>query len=168
MKTVLTLTLAPVLAICASATQAQSAGPEALKAAITYNIIRFVDFPQDSPADPVQLCVARGAAASRELAALGGQRIGNRAIQFRPVEPDGTAGCDVVYLGQASAGDIVKSRRRGAITVGEGPSFIGAGGTIGLVRTGNQVRFEVNLKASRDAGFSISSRLLRLAARIQQ
>jgi hypothetical protein len=53
------------------------------------------------------------------------------------------------------------------LLVGDGPGFINGGGMIGLVRFGNQIRFEINARAARQSGVSISSKLMRLAARVQ-
>jgi hypothetical protein len=150
----------------ASAAQAQTAGSGQLKAAIIFNIIRFVDFAPDGDAT-LSVCVSRSASAPRELGSLGGQRVGNRTIALRAIDTANPDGCDVVYLGTV-AGDVARVRQRGVLVIGEGSAFVGAGGTIGLVQTGSQVRFEVNVRAAREARLEISSKLLRLAARIQQ
>lgn len=154
-----------------SPAHAQNAGSGQLKAAIIFNIIRFVDFAPDGDT-ALAVCVARSAAAPRdltlrELASLGGQRVGNRTITLRAIDPANPGGCDVVYLGSA-AGDLARVRQRGVLVIGDGAGFVGSGGTIGLVQTGSQVRFEVNVRAAREARLEISSKLLRLAARIQQ
>lgn len=149
-----------------SPAHAQNVGSGQLKAAIIFNIIRFVDFAPDGGA-ALAVCVARSAAAPRELASLGGQRVGNRTIALRAIDPANPGGCDVVYLGSA-VGDLPRVRQRGVLVIGDGAGFVGAGGTIGLVQTGGQVRFEVNVRAAREARLEISSKLLRLAARIQQ
>jgi len=54
------------------------------------------------------------------------------------------------------------------LTVGETPGFAEHGGVIRLVLEDNRVRFEVNVDAARQAGLTISSRLLTLARIIQQ
>jgi YfiR/HmsC-like len=53
------------------------------------------------------------------------------------------------------------------LTVGETPGFAEHGGVIRLVLEDNRVRFEVNVDAARQAGLTISSRLLTLARIIQ-
>lgn len=163
--------LAPIAAAATliagtSPAEAQSAGSGQLKAAIIFNIIRFVDFAPDGDAT-LSVCVSRSASAPRELSSLAGQRVGNRTIALRAIDVANPAGCDVVYLG-AVAGDLARVRQRGVLVIGDGSAFVGAGGTIGLVQTGSQVRFEVNVRAAREARLEISSKLLRLAARVQQ
>lgn len=158
---ILALSVAPLTA------SAQQANANQLKAAIVYNIIRFVQFPLSNDREPLHLCLDREVSGGRELAALNGLRVGNRTIVQRTLDADNAQGCDVAYLGRASAADIARVRNRGVLVMGENANFIGAGGTIGLVRMGNQIRFEVNTRAARQAQIVISSKLLRLAARIE-
>ena len=145
---------------------AQSADVGKLKAAIIYNIIRFVDFQSD-PTSTLSLCLARNAAVPRELGALNGQRAGNRVIALRTIETSNVRACNVVYLGN-SVGEVPKVRQSGLLTIADGSNVLPAGGTIGLVQTGGQIRFEVNVRAAREDQLAISSKLLRLAARVQQ
>jgi hypothetical protein len=49
------------------------------------------------------------------------------------------------------------------LTIGETPGFATSGGMINLVLEDNRVRFEVNVKAAKEADLNISSRLLALA-----
>lgn len=137
-----------------------------LKAAIIYNIIRFVDFAAD-PNAPLLVCVARNPAVPRELGALNGQRAGNRTISLASIDAAKAGDCDVVYLG-TSVGDVPKVRQRGVLVIADGPAVLTAGGTVGLVKTGGQIRFEVNVRSAREDRLAISSKLLRLAARVQQ
>lgn len=142
-------------------------GPGDLRAAIVYNIVRFVEFPVDG-SSRLDMCIVRGADGATHLAALQGQRVGSRTIVARLVDLVPTGGCDVVYLGRANATETARASRRGVLLMGEAPSFITSGGTVGLVRMGKQIRFEINTRNARNAGLSISSKLLRLAARVQQ
>jgi hypothetical protein len=97
MLTKLTLPLAALAGLQPVATQAQSAANAQLKTAIIFNIIRFVDFGEGG--STLSLCAARGVAGAQDLATLNGQRIRNRTIVHRSVDPASTGGCDVVYLG---------------------------------------------------------------------
>jgi hypothetical protein len=53
------------------------------------------------------------------------------------------------------------------LTVGDMPGFAKSGGIINLVLEDNRMRFEVNVKAAKDADLNISSRLLALARIVQ-
>lgn len=139
-----------------------------LKAALIFNVLRFVEFANVSASGPVRLCLPRGVEGRSALAALDGRSLGDRTIAVRTTDPGSAQGCDAIYLGSADAGEVRQVRRDGLLIIGDGPTFIGAGGTIGLVRMGNQVRFEVNNRAARQSGITVSSKILRLAARIEQ
>lgn len=143
---------------------AQASQPDRLQSAIVYNILRFVDFPSEDAT--LDLCVQRG---SRNLAALSGKVVGNRPIAVRTIDPsNGVAGCNAVYLGSANAADLARVRQRGVLVLGDGSGVLRAGGAIALVTTGKQTRFEINMRAARQADVKISSQLLRLAARVEQ
>ena len=49
------------------------------------------------------------------------------------------------------------------LTVSDMEGFAEAGGVIGLMKTDEKIRFEINLLAAKDAGLVINSRLLNLA-----
>ena len=139
-----------------------------LKAAIVFNILRFVDFSNGGASDQVRLCLPNDVAGRSALASLNGRVSGNRRILVRSTPPGTGQGCDAIYLGSAGAAEIQRLERNGLLIIGDGASFIRSGGTIGLVRMGNQVRFEVNNRAARENKIAISSKLLRLAAKIEQ
>ncbi len=166
----------PALAalLCAALVTAPLRGAErgfasdsALKAAIILNIIRFVDFGMSGATEPLLLCVNRASSAARAIAALDGKRVGARAIVTRELAPAMLGECDVVYLGAGNAAAIARMRRIGVLLIGEGPDFIEAGGTIGLVGAGTQMRFEANTRAAGEARIKLSSKLLRLATRVR-
>ena len=142
--------------------------PDALKVAITLNLIRYIDFPDAQSSRPIQLCVAPNASGKSAMALLHGQRVNNRSILYRAVDADNRIRCDVVVVGPAKQAEVMRYRQSGSVIIGDGSGFLSAGGTIGLVRTGSQIRFEISNKAAREAGVTISSKLLRLAARVQQ
>ena len=168
-KTIRAFSLAALaLVAIGSPVAAKSAGTNQLKAAIVFNILRFVQFAPGASGSAVDLCIQSNVEAQKELASLHRKTIGSRSIAVRTIDSSNTAGCDIVYLGSASRGEISQARRTGRVLIGDGPAFIRAGGMIGLVRTGNQIRFEVNLRSARQSDVTVSSKILRLAARVQQ
>lgn len=156
------LTLAPLPSMqCRAAT-----GDASLRAAIVLNIIRFVDFGQNNPPGSLLLCVNRASGTARAMAALEGERVGARRVVPRMSDLRDTSGCDVVYLGDNRAA-IVRVRRAGVLVIADGEGVLEAGGTIGLVGSGNRIRFEASTRAARESGIRLSSKLLRLAARVR-
>lgn len=148
--------------------EAQMRDADALRAALVFNIIRFVDFPDAGSSGTIILCVVREAANGAALATLRGQRVGNQTISVRSAPESPASSCNVVYLGAAGDADIARMQGPGILLIGEGSDFVGSGGTVGLVQTGRQIRFEINMRAARRARIVISSQLLRLASRVQQ
>lgn len=49
------------------------------------------------------------------------------------------------------------------LTVSDLPGFARGAGVIGLVNENNRIKIEINLKAAREAGLKISSRLLEVS-----
>lgn len=146
---------------------AQSRSSGELKAAIVLNILRFVDFPGNTTT-PLDLCIDSRAQAARQLRALSDQRAGRRLIRTRIVTNRSYRGCEVVFLASSGRAAIRSVQGAGRLVMGNGPDFIDADGTVGLVKTGAQVRFEINLGQANDDGLRISSRLVRLAARVRR
>ena len=160
-------TLASLSLITATAAPAQVAKTGDLKAAIIYNILRFVDFPPSSIGSTLNLCVKRGVSGGSSLSSLQGKMAGPRKIAVRFIDPDwGADDCNVVYLGQSDTNEIARVRGFGVLTIGDGSGFLKSGGTVGLITTGKQTRFEISLKAAKQSGVMISSKLLRLASRV--
>lgn len=163
----LSLTALALLAPSSVSARAQPVDPNSIKAAIVFNLIRYIEFPKDMN-ESVQLCALRGVEGAAAMSNLNGRRAGSRSIAYRLVDNVPAGGCDVLFVGDAGSKDIARARRRGTVLIGDSPDFIGAGGTIGLIRNGSQVRFEINAKAAREADVTLSSRLMRLAVRIDQ
>ncbi len=57
--------------------------------------------------------------------------------------------------------DIVK--KTGVLTVSNMKDFAGQGGIINFIKSGNKIKFEINVDAAQYAGLKISSKLLKLA-----
>lgn len=159
--------LAAASALFAAPTMAQDAGSGQLKSAIVFNILRFVDLPTAAGNRTLELCIKRGTGG--DFSSLSGRSVTSRSIDLRMIEATSDAdGCDVVYLGIANGNDVARIKRRGVLIIGDGSGFLRAGGAIGLVTTGKQTRFEVSMRAARQANIKISSQLLRLASRVDQ
>ncbi len=146
---------------------AQASPSGNLKAAIIYNILRFVDFPDGNSSSNLNLCVKRGVASGSSLFSLQGKSAGPRKISVSFTDLSrGADNCDVVYLGQSDASEISRAKSGGVLIIGDGSGFLRSGGTVGLITTGKQTRFEISLKAARQSDVTISSKLLRLASRV--
>lgn len=157
------------------AAAATSTGPLAdeyrVKAAILYNLAKFVDWPSDAfaaPAAPLSLCVLGvdpfGALLDE---ALKGRQVSGRSIVTRRVaEPDPS--CHVLFIATSERKRLGLITERlgtsGVLTVSEESGFIDVGGIVELVTEGGRVRFHINAAAAERARLRVSARLLALAA----
>ncbi len=101
------------------------------------------------------------------------------AIRPRPMarffnRPDGfrltrwpSADCDVLFIGNVNprimAAILNKVKGKPILTIGRSPEFLKMGGMINLVQTGPRFKLQVNVCAAREAGLTISSKLLKLS-----
>ena len=149
----------------ASPITAQSSDPNQLRAAIVFNVLRFIEFPA-SKDGTLEFCIAPGTDEAAALRSFSGRRAGSRLVAVRTLRSGSYAGCDVVYLGSSDRNEIERASARGRLLIGNGRNFIDNGGTVGLVQSGGQVRFQLNLRAASESQLAISSRLIRLASRV--
>jgi hypothetical protein len=162
------LPLIAVLSIAASAAAAQDESREVaaeyrLKAAYLFNFTKFVEWPQDSAAGPLTVCIASQNPFGTVLVdAIRHERVNGRPLDVRVVRQ--TAGCDVVFIPRGVAYEpyLRAARGRPVLTVGEAPQFLDDGGIINFVVEEGRVRFEINRDAAAQANLTISSHLLRL------
>jgi hypothetical protein len=79
--------------------------------------------------------------------------------------------CQILYVSSSAMTHLSEAiqvvRGLPVLTIGETPGFAKNGGMINFVLEDNRVRFEVNVKAAKDADLNISSRLLALARIVQ-
>jgi hypothetical protein len=146
-----------------------------LKAAVLYNLAKFVEWPDDAfadPAAPLVVCVLGidpfGAALDDTLR---GHSVGGHATVARRIA-DVTSGCHVLFVANSEAkrlpAILERMRTSSVMIVGEASGFIDRGGMIGLATDDDRVRFEVNLAAADRAHLRISSRVMALASAVRR
>lgn len=159
------LILALVLPLAA---QAQRDAPEPeLKAAILANMMMFIDWPEQGgqPRDRVSVCHLGDSPVAAALLRLDGRVVRGRPLRVQRVEDGQVEQCHAVYLAPAEMlrpeGPIRSAR--GVLLAGDAPGFLARGGMVNLELVGGRVVFDIDLRAARGAGLSISSKALRLA-----
>lgn len=166
------LTTAAVLSLatCPQPTTAADAAPATtLRAALLFNFARFTEWPSDSPAGPVMLCVLGDPAVADALDHLAGDRqIGGREVSIaRLVSQRAVKTCHLLFI--AGTNTAVRTRMLDEVahlpvlTIGEGEQFVHVGGVVGLFLDEGRTRFAINTDAVQRAGLKLSSRLLGLA-----
>lgn len=155
-----------------AAGQGSSAGEYELKAAMLYNLTRFVEWPTSAYADaeaPTVLCILGRDPFGEALTSLASNPTASgRPVQVRHVPNDqAMRGCHVVYISSSERKGVVQTlstlKGSSVLTVGEMAQFAARGGMIQFSLEEKQVRFKINLDAASQADLKISSRLLMLA-----
>ena len=145
-----------------------------VKSAYLVNFLQYASWPAAAlgPGDELRICILGDDPMGDLLPrAVGSRRINGHAVRLvsvvRPVEADR---CHAAFIAARNSTSpeawLARVRERPVLTIGEGEEFAQAGGIIALVFEGRTVRFEVNARAIQRAGLQLSSRVLRLAARV--
>lgn len=142
-----------------------------VKSAYLVNFLLYATWPADvlAPADEVRLCILGDNPLGDFIEELArGRSVQGHAIQViqvdRVVEADRCHAAFIASRNRIPPGVwLERLRGRPVLSIGEGDEFRRAGGMITLTLEEQTVRFDVNLRALRDAGLDLSSRVLRLA-----
>jgi hypothetical protein len=145
-----------------------------VKAAVLYNIARFVDWPAVAFADggsPLVVCVLGvdpfGSALDE---ALQGRTVKGRPVTIRRSH-DLPVGCHVVFIAFSEhkrVEDIIdRLGSTPALSISEVDRFTHRGGIVGLRMDGSYVRFDINASAADRAKLTMSARLLALASSVR-
>ncbi|NBC37116.1 DUF4154 domain-containing protein [Novosphingobium sp. FSY-8] len=150
--------------ICLTPAPVAANGGNGVKAAMIYNILRFMTLPDARPR--VRLCVRRADELAPDLLSLNGEPVGAGQLEVVPLANLTDArGCDALYVGNAPI-TSAPAPGRGQVLIGDGGHFAEDGGTVGLISFGGQTRFAINARVAAHSGVRISSQVMRLAARI--
>lgn len=150
------------------AAQAQWQAPESeLKAAILANMMMFIDWPEQGghPRDRVSVCHLGDSPVAKALARFDGRIVRGLPLRVLRVEGRQVEQCHAVYLAPEETLQPEAPVRgvRGVLLAGDAAGFLARGGMVNLELVGGRVVFDIDLRAVREAGLSISSKVLRLA-----
>jgi len=175
MRTRLRCRLRPALGLVAlllCAAPAWAVDELALKAAVSYKLMMFAEWPADgSAADaPLVLCLAAGSPYAEALHSLRGQAVGRRRLEVREVAADaGLRPCHALLL-DASLRNLGLWRQppdyAPVLVADDLPGTEGM--VVQLSVRGGRIGFEVFLGQARRRGLKLSSQLLRLASSVHE
>jgi hypothetical protein len=140
-----------------------------LTASFLFNLARFTEWPPETSARPVTLCVLGDPAVADTLDRLTGNRqiTGRDVSVARLVSLRALRLCHLLYVAGADADAQARAldqvARLPVLTIGHGEPFVRMGGVVGLIVENGRKRFAINTDAVQRAGLTISSRLLGLA-----
>ena len=147
-----------------------------IKAAILYNLTRFVTWPDAAlggPGVPVRICILGRDPFGRALESLQDKQIGSRKLVISAItEVDHAAACHVLFVSASEEGRLAAILDAVSplpvLTVADIGGFATAGGIVGLTQVDDRSRLEVNVGAANRAGVKLSSNLLRLAVTVDK
>jgi hypothetical protein len=155
-----------------TAGQDDSAGEYELKAAMLYNLTRFVEWPPSAYSDPqapVVLCIlGRDPFASTLTSTVLNKTVnGRQVLILHPQSGKDVRNCHLLYISSSERKTTAEifSILNGAsvLTVGEMTQFAAQGGMVQFSLEDQQVRFDINLNAASQAGLKISAKLLAIS-----
>lgn len=162
------------LLLCGAAApvQAQFAKEYDLKAAFLFNFTQFVEWPAAALGAPEEPFVIGVLGEDPFGAALDdivrNETVARRKLvvrRFKSVED--VQRCQVLFIAKSQAANaahiFATTRGRHLLTVGETDEVASHGGVIQFLTDKARVRVRINVDAAKEAGLTISSKLLRLA-----
>ncbi len=167
--------------LCAAPLHAAPAAPSPeaiteyeLKAAFLYNFTKFVEWPDGAFHDDrssLLLCVLGEDPFGDSLKTLAGNEVAGRKLTLLSSRwMSDPSGCQILFVGQSEKKRLPQIlaavRDAPVLTVGDMDGFLEQGGIINFILQGSRIRFEINQELAERAGIRISSKLLRLAARV--
>jgi hypothetical protein len=138
-----------------------------IKAAFIYEVVKATQWPSPS-ANRVVLCVLGRDPFGGAWQSIIGKPVGPRKLQVATIRfEDGLTGCDALFVGISERVRWPQIHAnlasRPILTISEMAGFARDGGMIMLMNVDNRLRFEVNIRAVREAGLTISTDALEHA-----
>lgn len=148
-----------------------------VKALFIYNFANFVEWPEtafNSETADLKLCLYGNVPFGIFLDEVNGTLIGNRKLNVKRTTTLGEIkdGCQILFVGDDKKVILPKFwaeiKYLYVLSIGEEKDFAAKGGVINIMRTTDQVQFEVNISNALENGLFISSDLLSLARKIRE
>ena len=151
--------------------QRQAAEPE-LKAAILVNMLLFVDWPSNAKQanDRLTLCYLEASPIATVLDSLSGKLLKGKPLRVQAVTNGTASACNALYLSPSDnsslSGVVANSRANGMLLIGDSPDYFQRGVMLNLAVDDGRVVFDIDLHAARQAGLTLSSKVMRLARKV--
>lgn len=172
-RRLLSLCMALCLHGVTAGVHAQQVSDAQLKAALVYNFMVFVEWPDDAQARraPLTICMAAASDLQTPFQALRDKKVRGLPIEIQGLQATDDMGtCRVLYIDQHLRTQWPLLRKklagRSLLTIADPDIFHIEGAVIDLVTTDSKIGFEVDSIAARDANLLVSSKLLRLARKV--
>jgi YfiR/HmsC-like len=162
--------------LCASTGGAQDVTESSLKAAMIYNFAKFTDWPEDilPAAATFTACVLGDVTVRAALERNGKARqLSGRDVRVSQVELDGKLrSCNLLYVSGVTPAQVaaIVAAVQGApvLTISDLDDFSRSGGIVHMFVESGNMRFDLNLEVAKRSRLQLSSKLLVLAAHVNQ
>lgn len=143
-----------------------------VKAAFVYNIIKFVDWP-DEEKNQISVCVYGKKEVQESISPLSTKTAKRLPIVLHNISASHNVSiCDVIYISKTKSHGsnklLTMSSSHAILTISDIDNFAHEGGMIELATVSNSIKMIINLNTSRRAGLMLSSKLLELGSVIDQ
>lgn len=148
-----------------------------VKALFLYNFANFVEWPEtafNGGSEDLKLCLYGNVPFGIFLDEVNGTLIGSRVLTIKRASSlvEIKNGCQILFVGDDKKVILPKFwaeiKYLYVLSIGEEKDFAKKGGIINIMRTTDQVQFEVNISNALENGLFISSDLLSLARKIRE
>jgi hypothetical protein len=133
------------------------------------HFLTFVTWPRQiaTSNQPLQICIVGVDPFGTEFSFLRSKAVNKRAVDVHVAAVEALGECQIVFVSRSEQYRLnaVLSAVRGkpVLTVSDIDGFAQASGMIGFATHASQLELQINLRAARDAGLDISSKLLEVA-----
>lgn len=158
-----------LLIIISAVLRADALPENTLKAAYLYNFALLTDWPKGEKSTKFDLCFYREDLGSASKA-LQNKMVDERKINVMTVMSyEEIKGCDMLFIpeneGQSGQKMIRTHAGTSTLIISENPRFDDA--HITIAREGRKLAFDISLKTLKESDLSLSSRLLKLARKVE-
>ncbi|HMS53759.1 MAG TPA: YfiR family protein, partial [Fimbriimonadaceae bacterium] len=146
---------------------AEQSAEYAVKAAFLANFVKFIEWPQGTlNGNTIVVGVIGRDPFGRQIDDLMGKASDSKKVVVKRIDWSGAGAANMVFVPaseQPNPDAIAKLIAKRVVVVGESAGFASKGGVIGFVMNSGRISFEINVGSARNAGVTLSSRLLQLA-----
>lgn len=167
-------TLVALLVSCGMPAFGSTSAENDLKAVYLFQFSQFVAWPESAWSDPDKPFVIGIVGESPVEPVLSqivqGESAAGRRIATRRVDQAGDAdGCHILYFPPGAVVSLPADLHlRPVLTVGEDEDFLDSGGVIRFRLSNNRIKLHINLPMAQSRRLTISSKLLRIAERVER
>ena len=137
----------------------------ALKTAYVFHFAELVQWP-DPNLSSINLCLQDSNRLARYIGVLEGQTIGSAIVHVKTDYPKTIESCQMLLLSAFDELSVAlqdQARVQHILLLSDQEDFVAHGGMLEFTRHDDKLNLVVNLKAVKQAGLKMSSKLLRMA-----